>query len=107
MQIEFINIEQGEGFFTPKLCSAKDFKAYATLIPEPKLGKGVDYSKGELLSDYVFSSILDVVNFSKRKFPDSALFFTIDGSRNDFSKYLFGGEEGRKAYNVLMEGGDI
>lgn len=105
MQIEFINIESEGGLFTPKLGSTKDFEAYAMLVPEPKVGQGIDYSKGELLSDYLFTSILDVVNFSKRKFPDAALFFTIDGSRSEFFSYLYGSDDGRKAYRIL-KGGD-
>lgn len=106
MQIEFINIERDGSYFAPKIGLTKGFEAFAVLVPELKLGQGVDYSKGDLLTSMVFSSILDVVNFAKKKFPDSALVFTIDGSRIEFFKYLYGSDEGRKVYEILM-GGEV
>lgn len=104
MQIEFIDIDSSGGVFTPKLGVTKDFERFVMFAPELKLGLGVDYSKGESLSPYVFSSILDLVSYCKKKFPDVVLFFTLDGSRIDFFKYFFGTGEGRKTYGILVNG---
>lgn len=104
MQIEFIDIDSSGGVFTPKLGVTKDFERFM-LVVELKLGLGkVDYSKGESLAPYVFSSILDLVSYCKKKFPDVVLFFTLDGNRIDFFKYLFGTGEGLKTFDILIKG---